>query len=45
MDIPRDGNGRGIDRIRNPWIMLKLSKDSNTDKRMEFHDLLIKYLA
>lgn len=44
MDIPRDGNGRGIDRIRNPWIMLKLSKDSNTDKRMEFHDLVVKYL-
>ena len=42
-DIPRDTNeGKGLNRIRNPWIMLKLSKSSN--KRMEFHDLLIKYL-
>lgn len=50
-DIPRDTKeGRGLNRIRNPWIMIKLSKEYNTDKktntnkRMEFHDLLIKYL-
>ena len=44
-DIPRDTKeGRGLNRIRNPWIMIKLSKENNTDKRMEFHDLLIKYL-
>lgn len=50
-DIPRDTKeGRGLNRIRNPWIMIKLSKEyntvkkTNTDKRMEFHDLLIKYL-
>ena len=44
-DIPRDANeGRGLNRIRNPWIMLKLSKETNTNKRMEFHDLLVKYL-
>lgn len=44
--IPRDTNeGRGLNRIRNPWIMLKLSKNSNTsDKRIEFHDLLVRYL-
>jgi hypothetical protein len=44
-DIPRDTKeGRGLNRIRNPWIMIKLSKENDTDKRMEFHDLLIKYL-
>ena len=44
-DIPRDSNDtRKINRIRNPWIMLKLEKTTNTDKRMEFHDLIIKYL-
>lgn len=43
-DIPRDSSGRRLDRIRNPWIMLKLTKNTNTSKRMEFHDLVIKYL-
>jgi len=42
-DIPRDTKHK-LDRIRNPWIMLKLNKSKNTDKRLEFHDLLIKYL-
>ena len=44
--IPRDTreDTRGFNRIRNPWIMLKLEKTKDTDKRMEFHDLLIKYL-
>ena len=44
--IPRDTreDTRGFNRIRNPWIMLKLEKTTDTDKRMEFHDLLIKYL-
>ena len=42
-DIPRDSKSKR-DRIRNPWIMLKLEKVNNTDKRMEFHDLIIKYL-
>lgn len=45
-DIPRDTEAstprERLNRIRNPWIMLKLSKLDN--KRMEFHDLLIKYL-
>lgn len=43
-DIPRDSSGRRLDRIRNPWIMLKLTKNTDTSKRMEFHDLVIKYL-
>lgn len=43
--IPRDRNeGRGLNRIRNPWIMLKLTKLNNTSDRMEFHDLVVKYL-
>lgn len=42
-DIPRDSKHK-LDRIRNPWIMLKLNKSKNTDKRIEFHDLLVKYL-
>lgn len=45
-DIPRDTKeGRGLNRIRNPWVMLELRKKSNTHKRMEFHDLLVKYLS
>lgn len=44
-EIPRDKKeGKGLNRIRNPWIMLQLSKFNNTNKRMEFHDLLVKYL-
>lgn len=47
-NIPRANNGSnnkwGLDRIRNPWIMLELKKSSNTNKRMEFHDLIIKYV-
>ena len=42
-DIPRDAANKR-DRIRNPWIMMKLEKISNTNKRMEFHDLVVKYL-
>ena len=46
VDIPRDNSSIiNQDRIRNPWIFLELKKETNTDKRMEFHDLLIKYLA
>lgn len=45
-DIPRDTReGKGLNRIRNPWVMLELKKSSNTHKRMEFHDLLVKYLS
>ena len=44
-DIPRDSSDiRKINRIRNPWIMLKLEKSTNTEQRMEFHDLIVKYL-
>lgn len=48
MDIPRDrkspDNPYGLNRIRNPWIYLKLSKTSVLpNERMEFHDLQVKY--
>lgn len=43
VDIPRDEtNGR--DRIRNPWVYLKLSKSEPSDKsKMVFHNLIVKY--
>lgn len=47
-NIPRANrtatNKYGLDRIRNPWIMLELKKTQDTNKRMEFHDLVIKYV-
>lgn len=47
-NIPRadktDSNKYGLDRIRNPWIMLELKKENDTNLRMEFHDLIIKYV-
>lgn len=40
-NIPRNNNGR--DRIRNPWIYLKLSmEEENTDKTI-LHDLMVYY--
>ena len=33
-----------MDRMRNPWIMLELRKSGDTSKRMEFHDLIVKYV-
>ena len=44
VDVPRDTKeGRGLNRIRNPWMYLKLSKDSNDKDKMVFHNLLVKY--
>jgi hypothetical protein len=41
-DIPRDkSNGR--DRIRNPWIYLKLNNKDNNNTKMVFHSFLVKY--
>jgi hypothetical protein len=41
-DIPRDeSNGR--DRIRNPWIYLKLNNKDNNNAKMVFHSFLVKY--
>lgn len=40
--IPRDeANHR--DRIRNPWIYLKLSMNEVNNYRTEFHDLIVRY--
>lgn len=48
-DIPRAGktesNKYGFDRIRNPWIYLKLIKDGEANKRMEFHNMNVYYYA
>ena len=41
-DIPRDkSNSR--DRIRNPWIYLKLNNTDNNNAKMVFHSFLVKY--
>ena len=32
-----------IDRMRNPWLYIKLKKDSDTDKRVEIHDMVMTY--
>lgn len=43
-DIPRAANSRrSLDRIRSPWMKLKLTKSTNTNNKMNFHDLLVKY--
>lgn len=43
-DIPRDENSTyKLDRIRNPWINLKLTGTPNNTNKMEFHNLLVKY--
>ena len=42
VDIPRDKNNHR-DRIRNPWIMLELSRKDAPNNRMVFHSLTVKY--
>ena len=44
-DIPRD-NKRVLDRMRNPWIYLKLQKDAPAEgflNKTEIHDILMDY--
>lgn len=36
---------RPMDRMRNPWLYLKLEKEKETGKRMELHDVLITYYS
>ena len=31
------------DRMRNPWLYLKLQKESDTDKKAEIHDVTMTY--
>lgn len=44
-NIPRDSKEKNPvrNRIRNPWIHLKLSKKAGDNNRMDFHDLLVRY--
>lgn len=39
-DIPRDGR----DRIRNPWIFLKLELDNESNYKMILHDIIVTYI-
>ena len=41
-DIPRDSSN-GRDRIRNPWVYLKLSNKDINKSKMTFHSFLVKY--
>ena len=40
--IPRD-NSNHRDRIRNPWIYLRLSMNKENNYRTELHDLIVHY--
>ena len=46
IDIPRaiksDYNPYGLDRIRNPWVYLKIGK-SKTNYKAVLHNLIVKY--
>ena len=44
--VPRDANDpRKLNRIRNPWMKMRLTKDTEGDtERMEFHNLLVSYI-
>lgn len=41
-DIPRDKTKK-LDRMRNPWLFIKLSKENPSNERMELHDMLVHY--
>ena len=44
-DIPRDNTHR-MDRMRNPWVYLKLMKKAEgSPKRTEIHDILMTYFV
>lgn len=40
-NIPREANSRN--RIRNPWIFLKLEFDNNSNYRLVLHDIIVSY--
>lgn len=42
VDIPRDSSNNR-DRIRNPWIYLKLHKNATNNCKTVFHNLIVKY--
>ena len=37
--IPRDGRNR----IRNPWVFLKLEFENSSDYRLILHDIILNY--
>lgn len=42
--IPRDKNSKyKLDRIRNPWCHIKLSKKTSDSKKIEFHQMTTTY--
>lgn len=41
-DIPRDKKNK-LDRMRNPWLYIKLSKEKPGTSKMELHDIVVKY--
>ena len=58
MDIPRAvvnrTNKYGLDRIRNPWVNIKLTKDLSSDTAlatgynrcmMQMHDVIVRYFG
>ena len=53
IDIPRaiksvtSGNKFGLDRIRNPWVYLKLKKNGGNfgQELMQLHDVVVKYFS
>lgn len=40
-EIPRDGRNR----IRGPWIKLKLNFQNNTNKKLILHDVIVQYIV
>ena len=44
VDIPRaSGSKYGMDRMRNPWIHLRISRTSGFNHKMTFHSMLVRY--
>ena len=41
-NIPRDKKNK-LDRMRNPWLYIKLSKETPGTSKMELHDIVVKY--
>lgn len=46
VNIPRDGNKLGGNRIRNPWIKMQLAKYPNTGNKykLELHSMNVQYM-
>lgn len=43
-DIPRNNKGgKPLDRMRNTWLKVKLTKTLDTDHRVEIHDMVMTY--